>query len=143
MKISEVVNGKGRPGVVTITPDAGVRELLTLLAEHNIGAVVVSADGTSVAGIVSERDVVRSLHGDPGALDSTVGAIMTATVHSVAPEDSLDDIRRLMTERRFRHVPVVADGALTGIISIGDVVKAYIDQVEFEREQLESYVHQT
>lgn len=143
MKISEVVNGKGRPGVVTITPDAGVRELLTLLAEHNIGAVVVSADGTTVAGIVSERDVVRSLHGDPGALDSTVGAIMTSTVHSVAPDDSLDDVRRLMTERRFRHVPVVADDALTGIISIGDVVKAYIDQVEFEREQLESYVHQT
>ena len=143
MLIREVVTGKGRPDVVTIGPDAGVRELLTLLDEHNIGAVVVSADGTTVTGIVSERDVVRSLNRDPGSLDASVSSIMTTSVHSVAPEDSLDDVRRLMTERRFRHVPVVADGSLTGIISIGDVVKAYIDQVEFEREQLESYVHQT
>lgn len=143
MKISEVVTGKGRPDVVTIGPDAAVRDLLALLAEHNIGAVVVSPDGATVAGIVSERDVVRSLHRDPGSIDATVEAIMTAEVRSVSPDDSLDDIRRLMTERRFRHVPVVSGDALTGIISIGDVVKAYIDQVEFEREQLESYVHQT
>ena len=143
MKIREVIAGKAIQDIVTISPDATVRELLALLAQHNIGAAVVSSDGSSVEGIVSERDVVRKLNSDPDVLDATVASIMTTSVHSVAPDDSLDDIRRLMTERRFRHVPVVADGSLTGIISIGDVVKAYIDQVEFEREQLESYVHQT
>jgi CBS domain-containing protein len=124
-------------------PDAGVRELIALLARHNIGAVIVSGDGAAVDGIVSERDVVRRLEGDDGVLDAAVSTIMTSSVHSVEPTDSLDDVRRLMTERRFRHVPVVEHGRLAGIVSIGDVVKAYIDKVEFERDQLDSYVHQT
>jgi CBS domain-containing protein len=143
MKISDVLAGKASQDVVTISPDASVRELLALLSRHNIGAVVVSGDGAAVDGIVSERDVVRCLHGDDSCLDHTVGQIMTGTVHSVQPADSLDDVRRLMTEQRFRHVPVVDGGRLTGIVSIGDIVKAYIDKVEFERDQLDSYVHQT
>jgi CBS domain-containing protein len=141
MKISDVLAGKASQDVVTISPDASVRELLALLSRHNIGAVVVSGDGAAVDGIVSERDVVRCLHGDDSCLDHTVGQIMTGTVHSVQPADSLDDVRRLMTEQRFRHVPVVDGGRLTGIVSIGDIVKAYIDKVEFERDQLDSYVH--
>jgi CBS domain-containing protein len=142
MKISDVVSGKARPEVITIAPDAGVRDLLALLAEHNIGAVVVSGDGRSVDGIVSERDVVRRLHHNEGVLDTTVASVMTTSVLSVSPEDTLDATRRLMTDRRFRHVPVVDGDVLVGIVSIGDVVKAHIDQVEFEKEQLESYVHQ-
>lgn len=143
MRISEVIAGKSTQDVVTIAPDAPVRELVALLSERNIGAVIVSADGTSVDGIVSERDVVRRLNDNDDVLSAEVSAIMTADVRSVAPEDSLDDTRVLMTQRRFRHVPVVKDGALQGIVSIGDVVKAHIDQIEFERDQLDSYVHQT
>jgi CBS domain-containing protein len=143
MQISEVLAAKASQDVVTISPDAGVRELIALLARHNIGAVIVSGDGTAVDGIVSERDVVRRLDGDDTVLDGTVAMIMTSSVHSVEPGDSLDATRRLMTEQRFRHVPVVHDGRLAGIVSIGDVVKAHIDQVEFERDQLDSYVHQT
>lgn len=143
MKIAEVLSAKGSREVVTIAATKPVRALVALLAERNIGAVIVSGDGRSVDGIVSERDVVRRLDADPGVLDATVGDIMTASVHSVAPDDSLDATRRLMTEHRFRHVPVVDDGRLVGIVSIGDVVKAHIDQVEFERDQLDSYVHQS
>lgn len=143
MKISEVIAGKASQDVVTVSPDASVRELIALLSEHNIGAVVVSVDGSTVDGIVSERDVVRKLDGGDSMLGNTVSAIMTSSVQSVAPGASLDDTRRLMTDNRFRHVPVVEDGRLCGIISIGDVVKAHIDQIEFERDQLDSYVHQT
>ena len=142
MKIKDVVGEKPTQGVVTISPDATVRDLLGLLAEHNIGAVVVSGDGTSVDGIVSERDVVRRLHGHDEVLGSPVASIMTAEVHTAAPDHDLDSTRLVMTERRIRHVPVVEDGALVGIISIGDVVKSHISQVEFERDQLDHYVHQ-
>ena len=142
MKIREVLDGKQSAEIVTIRPDATVRELLRLLSTHNIGAVIVSSDGQSLDGIVSERDIVRRLYDDEASLDGTVSGIMTSAVHSVSPDDSLDDTRRLMTERRFRHVPVVDGGTLVGIVSIGDVVKAHIGQVEFERDQLDSYVRQ-
>jgi len=142
MKIKDVVGEKPTEGVVTISPDATVRDLLGLLAEHNIGAVVVSSDGTGVDGIVSERDVVRRLHGHDEVLGSRVSEIMTAEVHTAQPDHDLDSTRLAMTERRIRHVPVVDDGALVGIISIGDVVKSHINQVEFERDQLDHYVHQ-
>jgi CBS domain-containing protein len=143
MKIREVIAGKAIKDVVTIRPEATVRELLALLAEHNIGAAVVSTDGTSVDGIVSERDIVRRLHSNESALADTVDQIMTSEVKTCEASSSLDDVRKTMTEGRFRHLPVCDDGALVGVISIGDVVKAYIDQVEFERDQLDSYVHQT
>jgi CBS domain-containing protein len=143
MKISEVIGRKAKQQVVTIQPDATVRELLALLAEHNIGAVVVSGDGTSVEGIVSERDVVRRLDGHDETLGSPVRDIMTTAVHTASPTDPLDSVRTVMTERRFRHVPIVDDGRLVGIVSIGVVVKAHIDQIEFERDQLDSYVRQT
>ena len=143
MRIHDVIKGKPSQDVVTITPDASVRELLALLAEYNIGALIVSADGGTVDGIVSERDVVRRLHSDAEVLDSPVSAIMTADVYTCEPDSSLDDVRALMTERRFRHVPVVQDGRLAGIISIGDVVKHRMAELEFERDQLDSYVHQS
>ncbi len=142
MRIGEILEAKSTRDVVTIRPDAGVRELLALLAEHNIGAVVVTSDGTTLEGIVSERDVVRRLHRDGTVVDNTVGAIMTTAVETCGPDDDLDEVMATMTSRRFRHVPVVADGTVAGIVSIGDVVKHKIGQLQFERDQLDSYVHQ-
>jgi CBS domain-containing protein len=143
MRIQDVIQGKTSQAVVTIAPDATVRELVALLAEHNVGALVVSDDGERVTGIVSERDVVRRLGSDTAVLDAAVRDIMTADVRTCAGEDELTDLMQTMTQHRIRHVPVVASGRLTGIISIGDVVKNRIGELEFERDQLDSYVHQT
>src|SRR3954452_21694410 len=143
MRISDVLSSKPSDQVVTIRPDATVRDLLGLLAQHNVGAVVVSGDGEAVDGIVSERDVVRSLYDDESTLDGAVSAIMTSDVATCEADTHVDELRVMMTERRIRHVPVVTDGRLSGIISIGDVVKSSIDQLQFERDQLDSYVHQT
>jgi len=143
MKISDVIKGKAASGVITIVPDATVRELLALLAEHNIGAVIVSVDGTAVDGIVSERDVVRKLNGDDSVLDAPVEQIMTAVVQTCEPGADVDGLMAQMTEHRIRHVPVIDNGRLVAVVSIGDVVKSRIGQLEFERDQLDSYVHQT
>ncbi|HYH73753.1 MAG TPA: CBS domain-containing protein [Nocardioides sp.] len=143
MKINDVLHAKASQEVVTIRPDATVRELVALLDEHNVGALVVSDDGERVSGIVSERDVVRRLHADAAVLDRLVSDIMTPDVRTCAGGDALTDLMQTMTEHRIRHVPVVADGRLTGIISIGDVVKNRIGELEFERDQLDSYVHRT
>ena len=143
MRIGDVLKAKPSHEVVTISPDAGVRELVAKLAEHNVGALIVSTDGTTLEGIVSERDVVRHLHTDGTVVNNTVAAIMTAVVETCDPDANLDELMKTMTERRIRHVPVVHDGQVVGIISIGDVVKHRIDQLEFERDQLDSYVHQT
>ena len=143
MKINDVIKGKSSSKVVTITPDSTVRDLLALLAEHNIGAVVVSGDGSSVDGIVSERDVVRRLNDDDQVLEATVDQIMTAVVQTCERGHDVDELMVQMTERRIRHVPVVDNGDLVAVISIGDVVKSRINQLEFERDQLDSYVHQT
>ena len=142
MRIADVVKRKGGE-VVTVRPDATVTELLALLAEHKIGAVVVSDDGTGVHGIVSERDIVRHLRTDGAALlESAVRQIMTADVHTCAPEDSLEELATQMTDRRIRHVPVVVDGALSAIVSIGDIVKFRIDTLQAERDQLRDYIQQ-
>jgi CBS domain-containing protein len=143
MRIRDVVAAKNEQSVITVTPSATVRELLALLAEHNVGALVVSGDGSAVDGIVSERDVVRRLHSDTELLGATVESIMTTEVRTCTPEDRLDDLMSLMTERRIRHVPVCEEQRLVGIVSIGDVVKHKIEALQFERDQLDSYVHQT
>ena len=143
MRIHDVLRGKPDQHVITISPDASVRDLLKLLAQHNVGALVVSSDGEDVAGIVSERDVVRCLCDDEHVLDGPVSAIMTSSVRTADRDAQVDDLMALMTEHRVRHVPVLTDGRLTGIVSIGDVVKHRISQLEFERDQLDSYVHQT
>jgi len=143
MRIRDVVAAKHEQKVITVTPRATVRELLALLAEHNVGALVVSDDGSTVDGIVSERDVVRRLHADNEVLSAPVESIMTGEVHTCTPDDQLDDLMSLMTERRIRHVPVCEDDQLVGIVSIGDVVKHKIDALQFERDQLDKYVHQT
>jgi CBS domain-containing protein len=139
MRIKDVLHTKG-DDVITVTPDTTVRDLITLLAEHNIGAVVVSTDEEPVAGIVSERDIVRALVEGVEVLDNPVSRIMTVEVRTVAPGDSVHELMKLMTEHRIRHVPVVVDGGLHGLVSIGDVVKSRIGELEFERDQLTSYV---
>lgn len=140
MRIRDILRRKGG-AVATVRPEATVRQLLAVLAEHNIGAVVVSPDGATISGIVSERDVVRRMH-ERGAvlLDRPVSDIMTTEVRSCGPADKVEDLRRTMTEHRFRHVPVVEDGRLAGIVSIGDVVKSAIDELESEREHLVGYI---
>jgi CBS domain-containing protein len=142
MRINDVLRGKPRHDVVTIQPSASVRELVALLAEHNVGALIVSVDGTSVDGIVSERDVVRHAL-DEGLLSATVESIMTAEVQTCEATTLVDELMQVMTEHRIRHVPVVTGGRLSGIISIGDVVKSRIGELEFERDQLDNYLHQT
>lgn len=139
MRISDVLQTKG-PDVVTVSPDTTVRDLVALLKDKNIGAVLVATSETPVAGIVSERDVVRGLASGVEVLDQAVREIMTADVETAKPEQSVHELAQLMTRRRIRHVPVVADGRVAGIVSIGDVVKSRIDELEFERDQLESYV---
>jgi len=140
LRISDVLAAKPSDVVVTVSPAATVRELVTLLEQHNIGALVVSEDGTSVAGIVSERDVVRRMTRFADLLDMSVSSIMTTDVRTIAPDDTIEGTRQLMTEHRIRHLPVVVDGQLQGLVSIGDVVKSHIAQVEYERDQLDSYV---
>jgi CBS domain-containing protein len=140
MPISDVLRVKGTQ-VVTVTPDTRVRGLLAVLAEHRIGAVVVSRDGSAVDGIVSERDIVQALAQRGAAVMSElVTAIYTAEVHTVAPQTSIEEVMRLMTERRIRHAPVVVDGRLQGIVSIGDVVKIRIGELETERTALTDYI---
>jgi CBS domain-containing protein len=140
MRITDVLRRKGNV-VITITPNRTVRELLAALAEHRVGALVVSADGAHVDGIASERDVVRRLHSDGEAvLGQPISTIMTATVRTCGPEDSTDDLMSAMTEHRIRHVPVLVDGALAGIVSIGDVVKFRLEELQSERDQLTAYI---
>ena len=141
MRISDVLRNKGA-AVATITPETSVAGLLTELTVHNIGAmVVVSQDG--VLGIVSERDVVRKLH-EVGAdlLRRPVSDIMTTLLATCSPDDSVDSLSVLMTTNRVRHVPVVVDGRLAGIVSIGDVVKTRMEELEREQQQLQAYITQ-
>jgi CBS domain-containing protein len=139
MRIADVLRSKGS-SVATVDPTATVAELISELATHNVGALPV-VDGGRLVGIVSERDVVRRLHdAGPELLEARVGDIMITGVTTCAPGDSVADIAAVMTNRRFRHLPVVVDGELAGIVSIGDLVKARIDLLESEREQLQSYI---
>jgi CBS domain-containing protein len=142
MRISDVIRGKGAH-VVTISPESSVRQLLVVLAEHNIGAVVVSTDGAVIQGIASERDIARRLTDGTEVLDHTVSSIMTSDVHTCEPGDHVDEVMRLMTQQRVRHVPVLVDGRLAGLVSIGDVVKTRIGELEFEREQLADYIRRS
>jgi CBS domain-containing protein len=139
MRIADVLRRKGS-AVATVRPDATVVELLGELAEHNVGALPV-VDGGNLIGIVSERDVVRRLHaGGAATLDARVADIMTTDVSTCSPSDDVGDVAAVMTSRRFRHLPVVVNGELAGIVSIGDMVKARIDLLESERAQLQRYI---
>jgi CBS domain-containing protein len=141
MRIADVLRNKGA-GVLTVSPETLVSDLISGLVTRNVGAmVVVGQDG--LVGIVSERDVVRMLHEHgAGALTRPVADIMTSQVITCSPEDSVDSLSGLMTTHRVRHVPVVENGRLAGIVSIGDVVKTRMEALQAEREQLEAYITQ-
>ncbi|KOX22397.1 histidine kinase [Saccharothrix sp. NRRL B-16348] len=141
MRIADVLRNKGS-AVATVESRASVAELVAALAEHNVGAMVVLGP-EGIAGIVSERDVVRKLHDRGGELlAAPVAEIMTSEVLTCTPRDSVDSLTVLMTERRIRHVPVVDDGELVGIVSIGDVVKSRINQLQEDHDQLTAYIVQ-
>ena len=139
MKISSIISGKR---VETISASATIHDLVNALNPHHVGALVVSSDGKKIDGIVSERDVVRAM---PGKLDHLVEMhvrdIMTAEVHTCTADVSVAELMKMMTEHRIRHVPVIdGDGALLSIVSIGDVVKNYVQEIDSERTALRDYV---
>ncbi|MGV9747425.1 CBS domain-containing protein [Rhodococcus zopfii] len=141
MRIADVLRNKGRT-VVTVPPTATVGEVVEVLATRNLGALVVLEDTTPI-GIVTERDVVRLIHvHGPRVLGARVSDVMTTAMYTCLPSDSVDSLAATMTERRIRHLPVLVDGQLAGIVSIGDVVKSRIDELQAERDQLESYIDQ-
>jgi CBS domain-containing protein len=144
VQISQLLRHKGRE-VATIVGSETVRTALGVLAEKGIGALVVSSDGQHVEGIVSERDVARGLHSHgAGLLAEPVSSLMTAEVHTCTPGSSVHDLAQTMTDHRVRHVPVVDDdGALIGIVSIGDVVKARLDELEDEKKHMVEYIQHT
>lgn len=140
MRVYDLLRAKGG-AVVTVQPATPVSEVLALMKEHNLGSVVVSSDGRDITGIMTERDVVRRLVGGTAFLERPVAQVMTAVVHTCQSQDTVRSLMQTMTNRRIRHLPVVdADGALSGIISIGDVVKSHITELEFERDQLNGYL---
>jgi CBS domain-containing protein len=142
MHIRQLLRRKGGD-VATVDAAASVRTALALLAEHEVGALVVSQDGRHVDGIVSERDVVRALHErGAGLLADPIASVMTAQVHTCVPDAGVEELARTMTDLRIRHVPVVVDGRLTAIVSIGDIVKHRIDELQSERDQLVGYIQQ-
>jgi CBS domain-containing protein len=142
MRVADLLRTKGSE-VATVPPKVSVTGLLEDLARYNVGAMVVVDANGAVAGIVSERDVVRRLH-ERGAelLTAPVEEIMTSPVVTCEPSEGIDNLAEIMTERRIRHMPVVEDNRLVGIVSIGDIVKSRIQQLESDREQLESYIAQ-
>jgi CBS domain-containing protein len=140
MLVSDLLEGKGL-AVATITGQATVGAAVADLARHRVGALVVSPDGRTIDGIVSERDIVQRLSElHIKLLDQPVASIMSASVHVCSPMDDVETIMNLMTERRIRHVPVVEGALLCGIISIGDVVKSRIGELEKDRNELMEYI---
>jgi CBS domain-containing protein len=139
--IEHILHRKGRD-VVTIGADAPVADAVARLRDHNVGALVVTDDGDRVVGIISERDVVRSLAGDDPAavLGAAVRDLMSTDLTTCGPSATVAELMRLMTERRIRHIPVMDGDRLAGIISIGDVVKSRIDELQAEAEALHEYL---
>ena len=140
MRVSDVLASKGSDAVYTITPDSTVQQLLDVLAELNVGALIVSDDGKAMLGIVSERDIVRKLRTVENPRNMPVSEIMTTDVQLCGPDDSFGDLMSVMTEHRVRHIPVSADDVIVGVVSIGDAVKDRMEQLEVERDQLNNYV---
>ena len=140
MNVEAILRTKGR-SVVTVAPDATIAAAIELLRRQGIGALVVSGDGSTVAGILSERDVVHAL-AERGAslLALPVAALMTRHVFTCTPTDSIAELMAEMTGRRIRHLPVVENGRLAGIVSIGDVVKNRLDEVESEANSLRAFI---
>ena len=141
MLVHLILKSKPSDGVVTIAPDASISEAAKLLSERRIGTVVVSSDGEHAEGILSERDIVRELaRSGGGCLDKPVSVYMTRKLVTCTSHDNVGQILRQMTEGRFRHMPVIEDGKMIGLISLGDVVKAQLSQVAMEKDALEGMI---
>ena len=140
MAVAHILRQKGT-SVFTVEPGDSVQTIVDMLARHRIGAVVVVDPAGGIAGIVSERDVVRAMVGDVAAVVSmTAKDIMTAKVRTCSPTDSEAELMQMMTESRIRHLPVVANGRVTGMVSIGDVVKLRIESMDAEADQMKTYI---
>ncbi len=140
MLVSAILARKGSE-VLTVAPDALVRDVVELLRVHRIGALVVSDDGSSVVGIVSERDVVRQIAEiGPEVLTGPVAESMTRTVVTCAPTDTTEQLMEVVTTRRIRHIPVVEEGSLVGLVSIGDIVASRVQELEEEAQLLRDYI---
>lgn len=140
MTVASILAEKGRD-VVTAGPDTLLSEIVDMLAAKRIGAIVVTEAGGKVCGIVSERDVVREIASRGAAvLDQPVSVCMTRKVLSCRESDTINQVMNVMTHHRFRHLPVVADGKLSGIVSIGDVVKRRMEQIERDAEEMRNYI---
>jgi CBS domain-containing protein len=136
MLVSQILRSKPA-GVITIAPEATLREAAELLADRRVGALIVSADGRKVGGIISERDLVRELgKRGPGCLEDEVKSVMTRQIYGCKPDDLADQVLRTMTDRRFRHMPVMEGDEMIGLISIGDVVAARLSELEHEKDAL-------
>ena len=141
MRVDAILKSKPSSEVATIGPEATLAEAAAALAEHRIGALVVSADGAGVLGMLSERDLVQELAAHGGdCLSRTVSEVMTSEITTAAPNDHADEILNRMTQGRFRHMPVMAEGRMIGLVSIGDVVKARLDELDFEKRSLEGMI---
>lgn len=142
MRVLQILTNKG-DDIFAITPQASVAELVRTLADRKVGALLVRESDGGIAGIVSERDIVRALGLGESVLNDPVASIMTADVVTVSQDADVSDLMRLMTDRRIRHVPVVdGDDTLVGVVSIGDVVKNRMDELEAERAALMDYITQ-
>jgi CBS domain-containing protein len=140
MNVASILKLKGRQ-VATAQPDATLLEIVTKLNQRRIGAMVIVGENGHVDGIVSERDIIRAIaKSGASALQQTVSEVMTQNVVSCSEKSAIDELMELMTEGRFRHLPVMEDGSLVGIISIGDVVKNHVAEVEMEVSSLRSYL---
>ena len=139
MKVSTILSTK-RPGVITVQADQTIQSATMLLAEYNIGALVVVGNDNAPVGILSERDIIKSLSQQSDTLSLPVAEIMTANVITGDPSDDLMSIAHTMTERRFRHMPIVKNGELVGMVSIGDILKTQRDQYRGERNTLETQI---
>lgn len=141
MLVQQILRAKGDSGVITITPDTEVSDAAKVLAERRIGGLVVSADGTTADGILSERDIVRSLAmRGASCMNDKVRDLMTANPVCCSKQDSSDMVLSRMTDGRFRHMPVIEDGVLVGIVTIGDVVKARLEELAMEKSALEGMI---
>ncbi|HRW38881.1 MAG TPA: CBS domain-containing protein [Aquihabitans sp.] len=140
MQVSVLLQAKGSE-VVTVAPQCTVAEVLAVLERHRIGAVVVTDDGRSIEGVLSERDIVRALaHDGADALARPAAALMTAEVVTCEPDTTVERLMAVMTERRIRHVPVLVRGELAGVVSIGDVVKHRVATLEHETQAMQDYI---
>lgn len=141
MQVHHILKSKADDGVVTVPPDALVSDAAKLLAERRIGTVVISDDGSVALGILSERDIVKHLAANGAAcLDAKVSEYMTSKLQTTHRDEEADSVLKRMTEGRFRHMPVIEDGNLVGLITIGDVVKARLSELAMEKSALEGMI---